>query len=263
MKKGNAFWVIAIIAVFFVAGMYAQKNVYPLFSTVDIARSCDYAKLTITEGQAPVGEVTLPNAGAGLGECFVDSLGNTDRLAYVTKMYETSRPRTVSPAYPDGIEYMCHIDYCSSCWENIFKCDYAWKNGKKVKVCKYDSDCESGNCVNAMCKEGYTNDCTEPYEASTGIGETRCLSESQYQVCLPNYKWSGLLSCGSGSSCYVDSCKSQDEIDDINDPYCSAGQEKCSDGTCKDDCPGSPIPVYVYYIGAGAAALVVLSLLRR
>jgi hypothetical protein len=220
MAKNKWMWILGFILIVFIIGMYFQ-NKYEIFSTFpagtnSIALPCSEA-------------ITTKTNGAVEGQCYLYVLNNQQTLVYVQSMEEKSRTRPVSPAYPDGLEATCTITTCSSCWENIFTCDYAFgTNGNQVQICKYDSNCpdEEWKCVNAMCVYKGKTVCSVP-------GTTSCYSPTQYQKCLSNQHWSGILSCPSGTTCYVDSCLTQEQINELN--------QNNDDGNDNQNPPSTPI----------------------
>lgn len=228
-----------IVGIVVIVAILVFGNQMGLYSTIglgdyEVARSCDIASANYLEG-----------ADAS-GQCYIYTSNNVDRIAFVESMTETSNECSVSPACPDGANYHCSIDSCTSCWEKIFTCDVAYKNGQTVKVCKYDSDCPSMNCVNAICQDGLPSQCTD-------VGETRCSSATKYQTCLSNGQWSGLLNCPQTTTCYTGKCMTQQQIDDTN-----------QDDTGGDDTPTGGIDsTTLLYIGGGiVAVLLVMSLMR-
>ena len=208
-KKTIGIALIAIAVIFLASGAFSGV----IFSSVDIARSCDYA-------------VEKYTAGATQGECFVSSgpssvTGVSSGLKYVSSVIESTR------SGPTGVEPFCKIDYTSSTAETL-TCSEAKTFSSTtsiVKVCSDNSECDNNMCVNHLCRIALIRDCIT-------IGEYRCNSETEYQKCLLSYKWSGNLYCQSGTSCSLTGCISNGEGPICGDEVCGTKESS----TCPSDC---------------------------
>lgn len=198
-KKSIKIWMVVIAVALIVLGSTGALNGLGLFSTLGpgdyaVGSSCAIATSQYTHG-------------AQQGECFIYTLSNQNTLLYVESVIEKSSTCSISPSCPDGTKKSCTINSNAN-WEDIFTCDVAKTSSNDIKVCMYDSDCSSQNCVAGLCKSGLPSTCSV-------TGETRCASESKYQTCLSGH-FSGLLTCESGTSCYVDRCMTPNEIAILN-----------------------------------------------
>ena len=182
------------------------------FSVVSVYKTCDEA-------------TSIKTYGAQAGECFVNVESNIESLRYVLSVNEKTSKCTVTPACPDGNRPFCSID-TSTDWSAIFTCEEAYKSdGTIVKVCKSDDDCTSQKCVNAMCRDGLPSECSA---TGNSPGDGRCFSTTQYNTCLSNGRWSGILQCPSGTQCYNGICSAK--ICDIGQTKCiGENQFKCTD----------------------------------
>ena len=156
-----------------------------------VGKTCDEATDSYTNGAIE-------------GQCYVSNLNNVKSVRYILDVEEKSRSCGISPACPTGSEPICNID-TNQDWSKIFSCSVAYDvNGQTKEVCTSDSECTSGKCVNALCQDSLPNSCTG--------SATRCVSESSYNTCQSSGQWSGNLQCSSGTTCYVDSCKTPSQI---------------------------------------------------
>jgi hypothetical protein len=238
MKNGTLIAIVIGIAILFIGGMYAQKQ-YPIFSTVAMTGSCADVLAEKTNG-------------AGEGECFINFQASHGTLAYVLSAQEKVSNRAVSPAYPDGTRTTCLIDYCTSCWENIYTCSGAKSSdGSTVQVCKKDSDCFSERCVNGYCKEGGPETCSS--------GNVYCISGKQFKKCLANGKYSGILQCPTGTSCQTNMGCVSPSTGTVNNTGTGTGT-----GTLAGYGGFPEIPMQYIWIGIGIlAVIVVLSLVKK
>lgn len=196
MKRKNTFIVIILVAM----AIFILPNI-GLFTTTP---EYDYFRSGTC---SQVSQEKLN--GAQVGECWewVSSINNyRGKILYLTQLLEGSKSCSVSPSCPDGLKPTCQTD-SSPNWYPL--CDVVhMKDGSIKKVCKYDSDCPSGDCGSTGLCSIVSHYCSK--------GETRCLGTAKYQKCLSQDSWSGLLACSSGTTCSGDRCKTSQEIIDEN-----------------------------------------------
>lgn len=128
---------------------------------------------------------------ADQGECYIGVQNNQQLPIYVSSVVEKTSL--------SGSRTTCIISATSNVNEVTNHCTQAQSSDGVVKICSKDSDCTSLKCTNHMCEAG------QPRTCST-IGAISCISDSVYQKCLSNGRWSGNLHCFSGTSCTSGTC---------------------------------------------------------
>jgi len=187
MAKDKNTWIIIaiIVGIVFVFGMYTQSNnpIFVISGSETVSRS---ASLNVMPGSTFTLTYTVNSASGSWGNSLTDSVSGGCLFPSGSSTYKTVM------LSEDGLTKQITITAPAS------------------GSCLFTGDYQFGsNAVKSMSNLVINiNECSS--------GEVKCISSSQYQNCLANFKWSGALSVPAGQICLNNQLKICNTIADTN-----------------------------------------------